>query len=99
MKIVQIKRKSLPVHSQVLVHLKNIESPVNMDFVSCSDSSLHISVSSNYVFYTKFVSFYSQTLVGQNHISGIMANVLASSEVDCGFEPQSGQIWYLLLLF
>jgi hypothetical protein len=26
-----------------------------------------------------------------NHISGVMVSMLASSEVDCGFEPRSGQ--------
>jgi hypothetical protein len=28
---------------------------------------------------------------GRNHIGGVMTGVLASSAVDCGFEPRSGQ--------
>jgi hypothetical protein len=31
------------------------------------------------------------------HIGGIMVSVLASSEVDRGFEPQSGQIDYITI--
>ena len=27
----------------------------------------------------------------RDHISGVMVSVLASSAVDCGFEPRSGQ--------
>ena len=31
------------------------------------------------------------TQMSMNHIGGVMVSVLASSAVDCGFEPRSGQ--------